>query len=221
MLYFACVFMNTSVLPCVCAICPSVCECEVESVHISGSVHACVCVCVCVCVSEREKKSLRPVYMCKWMRVAVTVCVHRFVYVWVWRAVLAYTDLCQEEDVFLNKYSAFCSLDSAQINLHTVKSPHYSTLDYYLEGNELRYAWLYCVSHLCKKRWNYWWIFFWYMKTCMCILFVLLCYNQSISVACTIDSLLCSSQLNWASELVGVLIHKETNICLQSWCRPK
>ena len=63
-----------------------------------------------------------------------------FVYVWVWRALLAYTDLCQEEDVFLNKYSAFCSLDSAQISLHTVKSPHYSTLDYYLEGNKLRYA---------------------------------------------------------------------------------
>lgn len=60
----------------------------------------CVCASVCMRVCVGEKKSLRIVFANG--KVAVTVCVQTFVYVWVWRAVLAHTDLCQEEDVFLN-----------------------------------------------------------------------------------------------------------------------
>lgn len=49
-----------------------------------------------MCAFVGEKK------VCMLLEVAVTVCVHTFVYVWVWRAVLTHTDLCQKKDVFLN-----------------------------------------------------------------------------------------------------------------------
>lgn len=59
--YFACVFVGTIMLPCVCAICKSACECEVESVHIPAFVY------MCVCQREKHRESPRPVCMCKWM----------------------------------------------------------------------------------------------------------------------------------------------------------
>lgn len=55
-----------------------------------------------VCVREKNIERVPGLRVCANGCELLLLYVHTFVYVWVWRAVLAHIDLCQEEDVFLN-----------------------------------------------------------------------------------------------------------------------
>ncbi len=105
-------------LPCVCAICPSVFECEVESMHIPAS--------SCVCVREKKIEWVPALRVCANGCELLLLYVHVCLCVGLESSARPHWPLsgrrCVSELIL-----CFCSLVLPRISLHTVISPRYST----------------------------------------------------------------------------------------------
>lgn len=107
---FSCTVYACSYIPC--TRCPS--EWEAEHIHMFLNVQ-CVWYSMYICVKTEKKIESTVLRVCTNQYKFSLLHAHTFVYVWVWRAELSHTDLCQEEYVFLNYYCVWQSVHTTDL----------------------------------------------------------------------------------------------------------